>query len=245
MHPYYNTFNEPSGTANPNLNQEGSSTGRQRNQVPGRSATHAVTACESCKKHKRKCDQNQPCSVCISKGVQCIYDESKDGRRGRKRHLDELTARSDALDILLGSIRASNNESLQELLTLARANVSVDELVQVANKVIKQNELRGKSRARLRQAVLSIASLTEDPPVRVPASPWTRMTDDDEAVSHLVSVYFTWHHCCYASLDRDLFVQDMKSKDLSSQFCSPFLVNCILFVACVSPPSPLPAFMRV
>lgn len=34
-------------------------------------------------------------------------------------------------------------------------------------------------------------------------------------------------------IDRDLFIADMQGGDLNSRFCSPFLVNALLAVACV------------
>lgn len=137
------------------------------------------------------------------------------------------------MDAIIRSIRSSDDESLRQLLGLARADRPIEELAQLAKDLLNKSELQGKSRVRLKQAVLSIAALTDDPPIRVPAAPWTRVPIDDTAVSHLVSIYFTWHHCAYPAVDQDLFVRDMKSKDLSSQFCSPFLVNSILLVACV------------
>lgn len=109
----------------------------------------------------------------------------------------------------------------------------MDEVVAAAEKALKQKELRSKSRVRLRHAVVSIASMTDHPPIQVPASPWTAIVDDDGAVSHLVSVYFTWHNCAYSGIEPDIFVREMKSQRLTSLFCSPLLVNAILWNACV------------
>jgi hypothetical protein len=135
----------------------------------------------------------------------------------------------------LSSIKSSDNASLLELRDLARADRPIKELVALAQDILKNNEIRSKSRSRLKQAVISIAALTNEPLMAVPASPWTGATDDDAAVSHLLSVYFTWHHCAYPALDREIFVRNMQSRDLSSQYCSPLLVNAILAIACVSP----------
>lgn len=66
----------------------------------------------------------------------------------------------------------------------------------------------------------------------VPAKPWTRVTDSDEMVSHLVSLFFTWDHPCLQVLDQTVFLAHMNC-DTASAFCTPFLVNCILALAIV------------
>lgn len=147
--------------------------------------------------------------------------------------MDELSDKNEALNTILSSLRSSDDEYIRELVQLARSDRPIEEIVDLAKSHLRQNELRSKSRARLRQAMLSIASLTDEPPIRVPSSPWTEVINDDAAVSHLVSVYFAWQHCAYPSVDQDLFVREMNSKDLTSRFCSPFLVNTLLLVACV------------
>lgn len=149
--------------------------------------------------------------------------------------MDELSDKNEALNSILSSLRTSDDESIRELVQLARNDRPIEEIVDLARSHLRRNELRSKSRARLRHAMLSIASLTDEPPIRVPSYPWTEVINDDAAISHLISVYFAWHHCAYPAVDQDLFVREMNSKDLSSQFCSPFLVNALLLVACVGP----------
>lgn len=87
--------------------------------------------------------------------------------------------------------------------------------------------------ARSRRAVLSINALCDTPTIRVCAAPWTSVTDDNDLVSHLVSVYFTWYHPAYPCVIQDLFVDAMNSKKLGTTFCCPLLVNSILAIACV------------
>ena len=84
---------------------------------------------------------------------------------------------------------------------------------------------------------MSITTLTDDPPIKVPAKPWTNVTNNDNAVSHLISVYFTLHNASYPTVDQDVFTREMNRKDLSSSFCSQFLVTSMLLVASVSSPS--------
>lgn len=62
----------------------------------------------------------------------------------------------------------------------------------------------------------------------VPAQPWTRLTSNDEAVSHLVSLFLTFHNPSWRLVEEDLFLQGMRSGRLDSLYCSPLLVNVIL-----------------
>lgn len=100
-------------------------------------------------------------------------------------------------------------------------------------------ELRRKANAQrsspsFRRKVMDVNFLCDTPPIRVPSKPWTSVTDDDDFVSHLISLYFTWDYPFYAFLDRDVFIKHMISRNLMSDYCSPFLVNAILASACVS-----------
>lgn len=72
-----------------------------------------------------------------------------------------------------------------------------------------------------------------DPPVKVPAKPWTAITDDDDLVSHLISLWLQYVNPFFRAVEEDLFVKAMQSRDLHSEYCSPFLVNSILALACV------------
>lgn len=61
---------------------------------------------------------------------------------------------------------------------------------------------------------------------------WTTVTNDEELISHLISLYFVWEHQTLPFLDRELFIEDFESGQGS--FCSPFLVNAILALGSVS-----------
>ena len=45
------------------------------------------------------------------------------------------------------------------------------------------------------------------PPHQVPAAPWTKVTSDDEAVSHLVSLYLAWINPTWRFVEQDLFLR--------------------------------------
>lgn len=74
--------------------------------------------------------------------------------------------------------------------------------------------------------------LADIPRFDVPAAPWTTV-QDAKLVSQLVSLWFTWFHPFLNWVDRDLFIQDMRSRNPRARFCSPLLVNAMLAVACV------------
>lgn len=82
-------------------------------------------------------------------------------------------------------------------------------------------------------ARVTLESLCDIPLFEVPAKPWTKVTDDNYLVSHLVSLYFTWDHPCSQFLDQRIFLEHMKLGDRGSEFCTPLLVNSILSMASV------------
>lgn len=60
------------------------------------------------------------------------------------------------------------------------------------------------------------------------------VSDDDDSVSHLVPLYFTWNDITLNWIDPELFLMDMKKGQLEARFCSPLLVNSILaWLACI------------
>jgi hypothetical protein len=96
-------------------------------------------------------------------------------------------------------------------------------------------------------ARVTLESLCDIPLYQVPAKPWTEITDDDNLVSHLVSLYFTWNHPCAQYLDQGILIEHMRRRDLGSDFCTPLLVNSLLSIASVwnsSSPSPSPKLTR-
>lgn len=72
----------------------------------------------------------------------------------------------------------------------------------------------------------------------LPVSRWTTVSKDDKFLSHLLLLFWTWDTTVNRVLDRTIFEEDLKSLDpISIQeglpFCSPFLVNAILALACL------------
>ncbi|KAJ6078973.1 hypothetical protein N7467_008726 [Penicillium canescens] len=62
-------------------------------------------------------------------------------------------------------------------------------------------------------------------------SRWTEVTKDDSLISHLMTMYFTWHYPFFTILSKDLFYRDY-IRGVSSSYCSALLVNAMLALGC-------------
>lgn len=60
---------------------------------------------------------------------------------------------------------------------------------------------------------------------------WTRVTSDEHLISHLLTMYFTWHYPFFTTLSKDLFYRDYV-RGVPSQYCSSLLVNAMLALGC-------------
>lgn len=177
-----------------------------------------------------------------------MYNENSDQRRRLplKRKLKSLEEDRNLLLQLVDALRDSSDRHAQALLNLVRSNAPLEEirnyvegqgqegqmpeLIKLHEEVMQSSETGPK----MRRKAFSAKPLADQPPIRVPAKPWTTVTDDDDFISHLISLFFTWIYPCFPWIDRELFIRDMKSGNVDSQFCSPFLVNTLLAEACVS-----------
>jgi hypothetical protein len=216
------------------------------------------TACLACKKSKRKCSGTPPCANCTVFHRACIFDESLDQRRrvAAKRTADELSYHRDLLNDLFYLVRSADESKSRVLLDLIRRNAPPSEVRSYIDSTLSElGSKNGDSEtlARLedvksvidvddpvpavRSKVMDIHYLCDEATVKVPAKPWTNVTGDDGLVSHLVSLYFTWDHPVNAFIDEGVFLRHMVAGDVGSVFCSPFLFNALLSVACVSAPS--------
>ncbi|KAL1855019.1 hypothetical protein Plec18170_004433 [Paecilomyces lecythidis] len=241
----------------PGPTPEGSPPGDSRGLSPASWKKRVSTACLACKKSKRKCSGIPPCDNCRALNRECIFDESLDQRRrvAAKRTAEELNYHRDMLNDLFKVIRSANHSSAQQLLEIIRSDATPEEIrayidetlakLQSSSsndKATKETTSKLKDIRRMvnlqgpspsfRRKVMDVHFLCDSPPFRVPAKPWTTVTDDDEIVSHLVSLYFTWDYPFYAFLDSEVFVKHMAAGDIDTEFCTPFLVNALLANAC-------------
>ncbi|KAI9035129.1 transcription factor domain-containing protein [Aspergillus affinis] len=155
------------------------------------------------------------------------------------------------LDDLLEVLRSLHEQDAYSLLELIRGNAPFDQIRGSINHALSrvraqsddegsfrrlqaiQHSMEAYSRVPpFRPRIMDLRLLGHHAPYRVPASPWTSVTDDDDLVSHLVSLYFTWDYPFYAFLDRRVLVKNLVVGNVSSDFCSPFLVNALLANAC-------------
>ena len=169
-----------------------------------------------------------------------------------KRKIDDLEENQDMLQNLFDTLRDSNDEKAVQLFQLIRSKVPLADIKNSLNNGDRLDETKPEMSSSPdlqnvltksqeddspppdRRRMLDIRRLVDEPPFRVLARPWTVITRDDTLVSHLVSLWFTWSHPFWNSLNRKLFIRDMQAGRLECEFCSPFLVNAILAEACVS-----------
>ncbi|CAI7654529.1 unnamed protein product [Penicillium pancosmium] len=198
---------------------------------------NASSACSACRRRKSRCVGGVPCEPCRKGDTKCELDFDTDGRRrvAFKRKIQSLEQDRNLLLQLMETIRSDNTRTAPGVLNLIRSNASVSEVRQFLDPDTissSTDEKPTKVRRQTSRRYMDIKSLSDIPLYEVPAQPWTSVTDDSSFVSHLISLYFTWEHPVLNWIDRDLFLRDMRSKDLNSKFCSPVLVNSILGVAC-------------
>ena len=152
------------------------------------------------------------------------------------------------LDSLLEGLRFNTHEQNDSLINLVRSNAPrrdlqafLDDAYNDLSSIIQHGteplnvdvQLPRHSPRRERRLTGSIADLM-NPPIQVPAKPWTTVTNNDDFVSHLLSLWFTWAHQWWHWVDKVLFIEAMSSQDLNNPLCAPYLVNMILADACVS-----------
>lgn len=199
-----------------------------------------------------------PCKACRSTDAEadCIFDLSLDLRRkvAQRRTIDEREYYRNVLSSLLDELRSSEPARINELVNFIRSDASIGRVATVlANTTISLdgfNSTNLDNNPSVESAIqsllpppdpystnacfrITLESLVDIPLFQVPAKPWSNVTDDDNLVSHLISLYFTWDHPCWQLLDQKVFLLHMKMGDLGSQYCTPFLVNSILALASV------------
>lgn len=191
-----------------------------------------------------------------------MQDRDQDTASGLQDHgiaTKENTGGSNDSDTLIEDlfevIRSARETHTQTLLRMIRRHASAQEVRAFLDGIVSKNATtetngtglptaRGAPRRtgtdagqlEHRSKVMDIDYMCNMAYFKVPAKPWTTVTDDDDLVSHLVSLYFTWDYPFYAFVDRDILLKHMSKGNVNSDFCSPFLVNAILANACVGTP---------
>ncbi len=147
---------------------------------------------------------------------------------------------------LLEYLRTANDERIYQILEIIRAGGNVEKnislIIQTAlaegspvdDMAVDASDTSSDDYRVRKDSRITVEKLCDNPLFQVPCKPWSKVTKDDHLVSGLVSLYFTWDHPLMQVVDQEMFLHDMTAGDLSSEFCSPVLVNSILAVACVS-----------
>ncbi|KAJ9607664.1 hypothetical protein H2200_007742 [Cladophialophora chaetospira] len=189
---------------------------------------------------RKKCDGGNPCASCLSRNTECIKDENDDGRRklATKRRIEILEKDRHLLDDLLGALRIAGPNQLDALVSIIRTDSGRQDIrtfltvgftspraVDRQNSKQEHNQHRRHMLGRIEDVV--------NPPLQLPARPWTTVTDDDDLISHLMSLWFTWAHPWWQWVDKKCFITAMQAGDTSSLICTPYLVNMILADACL------------
>jgi len=71
-----------------------------------------------------------------------------------------------------------------------------------------------------------------------PITSWTNVTQDEELIEHLITMYFTWHYPYFTALSKALFFRDFnKGRQVTAntrrtEYCTPLLVNAMLALGC-------------
>ncbi|OJJ01995.1 hypothetical protein ASPVEDRAFT_41521 [Aspergillus versicolor CBS 583.65] len=209
-----------------------------------RKITHA---CVSCRALRTKCS-GHPCTTCLQKNIECVVDRESDQRKKipLRREMQELEEDQALFIRLLRTLRhrhpdvealldyiAVQKPSLAEIKVymdrhLSRQLEQTPELLEAYNELTQAQLPATTSASR----ALDIARLCDIPPFSGRADVWTTVTNDDQFVSHLLSLFFTWHAPFFNYINRELFLRDLQSGSTDSTFCSPLLVNAVLADAC-------------
>lgn len=174
-----------------------------------------------------------------------------------KRKQEESDYYREILAGLLETLRSSPSTHITRLIELIRNNASLDQIAAFVKEILEElrRDEQGSSREAQqlrelqrelsqrpqessiprRRRIESLENLCDVPLHQVPAKPWTTVTDDDEMVSHLISLYFTWEHPFRNYIDKEVFLSAMASRD--QMFCSSLLVNAICAQGCASFPT--------
>lgn len=164
-------------------------------------------------------------------------EEDKRRKLAHKRKIVKLEEERDDLLQLVKALQNSSDSKAIQVLNLMRSKAPLSEVKLYIDN--DNSELERETTPTLNKQMSSHRGPDTQHPVDIPvyrisAAPWTSVTESDDFVSHLISLWLTWSHPFYNWIDRELFLRDAVAGKANSQFCSPFLVNCILAEACVS-----------
>ncbi|KAH8695363.1 putative C6 transcription factor [Talaromyces proteolyticus] len=99
---------------------------RHRGGVAPRFSRRVAKACESCRQRKTKCSGDTPvCRQCRELKVKCQYPDGL--REKTKRHLEQLSSKSDDYESLLKDLRSSVDDGLAKRITTTLSKYAPDD----------------------------------------------------------------------------------------------------------------------
>ncbi|UPX11811.1 uncharacterized protein EKO05_0002399 [Ascochyta rabiei] len=217
----------------PNLRQLLPATGSRPSRPPSPTRAHRTVACEPCRVKKTKCNREQPaCGRCQSLDLHCEYaigpsDTSR--KAALQRRLVEVETERDSLRDLLKLIQTQPDDEAAEIfrrLRVDRDPLGTLQAIEQAKILLPNPDPMSQFQGYPQIETLDAASARLSP-LKLRARPWTTVVGDG-IVSALISKFFIWDGAYMLPfIDRTCFVRDMKTGNVRSQFCSPFLVSAI------------------
>ncbi|KAK6334462.1 hypothetical protein TWF730_003676 [Orbilia blumenaviensis] len=214
--------------------------------------TRAKSACMPCQQSKKKCDEDSPkCGSCVESDLECVYsveDTARHKRNIMKNKIKDYESDIEKYERILDHIKGSSVSSLQRVLEVIRGQATLEEIMMfirndqtayLPTEVISPMPTTSPLSLLMNEEwyermepgeTVNLEMLDDRPILDITAHPWTTVTDDDELVSHLMSLYMTWDHPVWHLFDFDIFIDAMKTGDTT--YCSPLLVNATLAEAC-------------
>ncbi|XPS70319.1 hypothetical protein M3J09_002544 [Ascochyta lentis] len=217
----------------PGLRQLLPASGSRHPQPPSPTRRHRTVACENCRLKKTRCNREQPvCGRCQSLNLDCEYaigpsDTSR--KAALQRRLGEVEAERDSLRDLLNLIQTQPDDEAAEIfrrLRMDRNPLVTLQTIKQARTLLPNPDPVSQFQGYPQIETLDAASARLSP-LKLRARPWTTVAGDG-VVSALISKFFIWDGSYMLPfIDRTCFVRDMKTGDVHSEFCSPFLVSAI------------------
>ncbi|OHE98232.1 hypothetical protein CORC01_06429 [Colletotrichum orchidophilum] len=204
-----------------------------------------LTNCSDCRKRKVKCDGARPtCHGCASSNTPCAYPlaEGISQREAQKRKLSSISAAHEKSQRVLELLRASHDDGADDILKQLQGSDDIEEAIQsIADaSLLLPNNLGRYSQCfdeLTDSSTTARDSLVSPSDEIMPVSCWTKISQDDKALTHLVNSFWIWDNTLSHLVDRDLLVSSLAFTDGNTtfseygQFCSPLLVNAILAVS--------------
>jgi hypothetical protein len=181
-----------------------------------------------------------------------MYDVPESGvsrHNAIKRKLSEIEESKKDLDELLFHLSKRPLSEAQGIFDRLRSHESPTAVL----RIIKEGDLLLSKRLQDSHPQPTMQALETEglkkSKIKVPARPWTTIAGDG-IVSELVSSFFAWDNIFFIMfIDKQAFLEDMRKQDVTgARYCSPFLVNVICSLRCVSREavrSVLPCFANV